>query len=231
MFETTNRRLGLCVALFLSIAICASAMGGVTLVFDPGTTNNTTALTGYQTHGDDMAGMKVTASFLDGSSETAIWAATSGAAGAATGTGWVLSESGDTYGGSWNLNNTRNSGMSKLVIDAGPGNTVFDIDWSGYGTAGSANGWTFSSSTSFNIIATYKDLVALTGNNPVGDLYRFLILDFTDASGMNSSMSYIADTDNIKFAGDINPVPLPAAAWMGLALLGGFGALRLRRRA
>jgi hypothetical protein len=196
--------------------------------FVPGTTYQTTALTGFTTYGDMMNGMTVTATFSDGSSQTAIWATTGANAGAASGTDpWSLALSGDTWSSAWTLTNSRTDfvGLVSLAIDAGYGDSVFDIDWSPYpGTEGSADGNTFdrTSSNNFDVIATYSNLVALTGDAPVGDLYRNLSLSFVSPAGapvgLFGSMTFKADTDNLLFSGDIVPTPEPATL-----LLLGFG--------
>lgn len=220
------------VVIVSTVLMAGSAFAGsVTVNFDAGTTNQTTALTGFSTDGSMMGGMKITAYFSDNSSQTETWATTGTGAGGASGTGWSLGESGDTFGGNWTLSNTGTLGITRLLIDAGPGNTVLDTTFGGAtGTPGSELGMDFavvSGGDPYAITATYSNLVALTGFAPVGDLYRDLDIAFD--VGLTGSLVFNADTDNIKFAGDIAPVPIPGALLLlgtGLLSLAGYGYRR-----
>lgn len=207
----------------------------VSLAFVNGTTNFTTEISTFQTSGSMMDGMKFTARFGDGSSQQAIWAddpMTGADAGHAVGTNWQVRENGDTFGGEWHLENRTGKVLTSLEIDAGPGGTVFDTDFGGMeGTPGSSAGLNFSifdTMTGLSLLATYTDRVALTGQSPVGDLWRFLRIDFQNTGGLASgaAITFVQDTDTLKF-GDL-VVPLPSGAGMAAACAA-LAGLRRRR--
>jgi hypothetical protein len=224
-----------------------AARAAVTLAYDPGTINYTTGLTDYETTGADMAGMTVTAWFANGTMKTAAWAPTGTSSGSASVANWFsLSESNDTFLGTWTLTNlASNQALTKVVIDAGKGDAVFDVKaFPILGTPNSSYGTPFVlTGTAFNlgidITATYRDAVALTGQSPVGDLYRRLELVFTGGLSTNSlpgnlfglnTITFLADTDSLKLRGDLQAVPEPTTLVMAGALLGLTGVTALRRK-
>jgi len=224
----------------LGVSLLGASAGAwtVSVNYDTGTIWETTALTGYATSGDMMDGMEVTAGFASGGSETATWADVALGQGQAAGTDWTLFESGDTWDHNWELSNGTATGIiTSLLIDAGAGDTVFDVWADAVGTDGSAYGLALdvvSAPADLAIVATYSGQVALSGYAPVGDLYRYLSLEFTNQGGLGSGeyLIFRTDTDNLLYAGDIEPqrpIPEPATVLLLGLGIGGLGVFRRRK--
>ena len=152
--------------------------------------SHATTLTSSATYGDDMAGMVVTAGFLNGGSQTATWGVTGSNAGGAFGTKWSLTQSGNTFSNPWTFSNSGQSIVS-LKINAVPGNTVFDIVEDYELTPGSADGEPFTvvSGSAPNSFA-YSDAIDISK----GDLFGTLSLNYNN--GFTGKLTYIADTDS-----------------------------------
>ena len=157
------------------------------------TPSQATTLTGFSTYGDMMGGMRVTANFLNGSSESLIWSATGNDTGGVFGTGWSLTQSGNSYDSLWTFNSSSQV-ITSLVIAAIPGNTVFDIYPYLYGplqTNGSAEGWEFQATAgqgpnSYN----YSDPIDISA----GDIFGTLSLYWN--GGFTGTLQFRADTDS-----------------------------------
>src|SRR4051794_8709547 len=102
------RRLTLSLLVALG-AICIAgnlaSAATVTVQTDPGTIQHTNALAGFDTSGDMMAGMVVSVTFADATTDTATWASTGSGAGGATGTNFTIAESGNTFSSDFTLTN------------------------------------------------------------------------------------------------------------------------------
>lgn len=212
-------------AIALVVVIASTSQAEVTVIASFANPQQTTAVAAYQTYGDVMDGMFVTAN----GSSSALWADTALQSGAAIGPNWSLAETGDTFEGIWTL--TSQTDLTSLTIDAGAGDTMFDLAVSsGFGTPNSYNGWAFQlinpGSYSGDIQVTYSGPVSLVGDYPYGDLYRYMNIEFS--SPFVGVLTFRADTDNASLGDDITPtVPVP-----GALVLAGIGStlVRLLRR-
>lgn len=191
------------------------------------------------TWGGDMAGMTVTVTYGDGSRQTVEWGALSDTSGGAWGDDWSLSVTeGSTYKYKtenfqpWVFSIDAGTAIAGLFIDAGPGDTVFDGTRT-YGsdpiaypsTAESYSGTVFeflSGDPTGMSVATYSGLVALEGREPVGDLYRYLNIDFGGnvvGSLGGTFLEFSADTDNVL--SELAEVPEPATGLLfGVGIIG-----------
>jgi hypothetical protein len=209
-----------------------------------GSPANVPALTGFQTDGNEMVGMAVTAAFTT-FTETLAWAATGANSGGVSGTGWSISVVGDTFNANaWSVQFDGGLLLTSLAFDGPSGLTVFDRTEPNQGTPGSAQGRDYSDNLPTSIIAnvTYSNAVGVGGATPVGDLWNNLLIDYsaslgggvggaatfssscTDCPPPMISFEFSQDTDTVAV------VPIPAAAWLfGSALVGMSGLARRKK--
>lgn len=223
-------RLGLLV-ICVSVTLLSSARAdSLSVGFNNGTVQTTPSIVTFQTKGSDMNGMGFSFDFVGNPSAAGLWLGGSVSAGGAT-----VSLAGDSFFSQWSLTNNSATGITKMVIDAGLGNAVFDQSFKGAnGTVNSASGKTFKANdtkTGLQMTATYTDIVKVGASATVGDLYRVLTIEFTNSGGLaaGQSLNFWADTDTVQ---GLNPqtVRTPAPPALLLAL---FGAVPFfyRRRA
>ncbi|MEM6425266.1 MAG: hypothetical protein AAF728_08920 [Cyanobacteria bacterium P01_D01_bin.128] len=186
----------------VSLASCAiaglSALGA-------STAQATTVLTGFQTSGADMVGMEITVNFLSGLSETATWQFLGGSSGGASSSSWSLVQSGNTFNDFNNPWQFRYSGtdlISSLVIDAVPGNTVFDTVSAAVVTPGSADGGSFEFLGGVSPTAVdYSVPIDISQ----GDLFGKLTLTWDGGFGPGG-LDFLSDTDSGTISNPVTPV-------------------------
>jgi hypothetical protein len=187
------------------------------------------------TNGWDLFGMIVTATFGDGSSERLVWSPLLFSEGVES-AGFLLE-----YGGNdWNLSSDRL--LTSLQLEADEGNAIFDTNLISEGEAGNSpttfGGYPFeirgTDNMIGNIAVTYSGGVIMADAPRGTDTFTDMILNFTGLSGggFTGAMSFNADLDSLRTAGDltpISPVPLPAGLPLLLVGLSAFGLYRRKR--
>lgn len=136
--------------------------------------------------GADMAGIEVTATYSDASTQTLTWEALTADSGGVTGTGWSLDQVGETFGelgmsgviGAWTVTND-NAELVSLFVNLLPGKFVFDTAFGDASRNGSGNGREFVSSApiGYNFSGLMQDelYTGLTLNDISAGQTQFLI--------------------------------------------------------
>ena len=181
--------------------------------------------------GRDLAGMIVTASYLDGTTEQVVWGEIRGG-GQATGSGFNL------YKGWQDLELTVTKSLVSLSLDARAGNAIFDTSRSrGYGedTYGTKIGYPFHVTGDYDpegtIGVSYTHSFFVAGQVRATDAYTYMAIDFSglDGGALSRDLRFNTDLDNVAVAGDLTPVPLPASLLLFASAFGIMGVGRARK--
>lgn len=244
IFEFDKARMFTLAAAAMAGIFSASVASAATVTVnqDNSTPLSTTAISGVTTSGtstnddSDMDGLLATATFASAMDQQLTFA--DGTTGAGN---FTLTQSGNTFQTAfeWSLTVASGFTLTSLLLQGGPGDTVFDLTTPDLGpptsTDASGAGRTFTESSNLSgaIDVTYSNPVGVTPDAPVGDLYESMFIDLSGLTGgglsFGQTLVFSQDTDNLSISGDItSAVPLPAAAWMLIAALGGLGLMRRR---
>jgi len=221
-------RIGVAAAALVWGLFSLQTANSAVIVTDLSTTVMVPGISQFATDGSEMAGMSVTVNFA-GRSETVQWAATGPVSGAAAGSGWSISATGDTFAANAWAADFGDLQVTSFVLDGSTGLTVFDRDFSPIpGTPGSASGLDFVSTLlgDADVVATYSSVVGIGATTPVNDLFQVLTVSFSDVeNGTVSGMfNFTQDTDS-----DIR-IQIPEPAMLPLFGLGLAGVAIIARK-
>ena len=213
---------------FILILTLASMAQAATVSYVDSPMWNTAALTGFETTGAMMNGMTVTAYLGDGTSQMATFNADGGlgSGSAIISGGWGLWMSGDTFSNDWTfmVYDTFASTISRIVINAMLGDTVFDAKTGDM----SPDSYSGTATHLYEGTATYSNPVSV-GGIFYGDLYGMLDITLTTPLGGGDRFSFSSDTDNLSITGDITPTETPEPSTIFLFATGIFGLIAARK--
>lgn len=193
------------------------------------------------TRGTDLDGMRVTATFLDGSVESNIWQRYDPWT-----NGGIDGIDFDISFGWENFDLSTAKTMTSLLFEADLGNSLFDIGsgnspiapYPSVDTPGTRVGYPFriyGTDTQIGTIrVTYTNVVSFVGEDAAGDAYTDMLLDFTGLTdgGLTGTLAFQTDLDTLAAPGDLRvmPVPVPPALPLLLSCLGLLGFTSVRRK-
>jgi hypothetical protein len=195
------------------------------------------------TRGKDLAGMVVTTTFADGTTEVNTWQQFDPwTNGGFHGIGLSLVMGWDGF------ELTANKTITTILLEAALGNSLFDIgnytstiapypvvDTQGTYIGKPVSIHDASDDLTGEIKAHYSGIVNIAGQQAAGDAYANLALDFYGLAGggLSGFLKFDPDLDTLAVAGDLNPVigvvPTPPSLPLvlsGLMMLGFAGARR-----
>ncbi|HEX6961300.1 MAG TPA: hypothetical protein VF175_05490 [Lacipirellula sp.] len=218
-----------------SILALPRPTSGLTILEDNSNVVTVSDLTGFATHGNDMAGLlQVTAVFLNGTSESITWAATGPDSGGIAFVSWDLGEGGDTFlgvgfdsEGLWKTGVDSGTFVDKLILTGATSRTpegqtegvVFDRTGrhGSFGTANSYRGRDFEIAYTATVqgfapgfddfIVTYSNPIDVVADGPgvVGDLFGQVTIDPILRSG---ERGYFYALNELGFRVDTDTVGL-----------------------
>jgi hypothetical protein len=235
------------------LAVTTSVAAAQTNSFVAGSQYTSSGLTGSSTLGSEMTGMQVEWTFATGGGGSAAWGSLGGGfhgVSGANGFSLRVGSDDDTFLSSWTLQNSSVARLATLRLRGAAGRTVFDCGWNpsvspnrcnntgsggaaNPGTIGSADGWslqTTGGSFAGAVLGEYANLVSVTPNAPVGDLFEQLTLTFVGSMGAGDSYTFRADSDSSPANQPPPSVVVPEPSTYALLATGLAALAMLRRR-
>eukprot|EP01121_Diplochlamys_sp_Union-15-3_P009471 TRINITY_DN2583_c0_g1_i1.p1 TRINITY_DN2583_c0_g1~~TRINITY_DN2583_c0_g1_i1.p1 ORF type:complete len:698 (-),score=135.51 TRINITY_DN2583_c0_g1_i1:44-2137(-) len=155
----------------------------------------------WRCNGNVFDGSIVTVTYLDGTSESATWVATSSIAGQAQTLNWYMNQANDTFLYPWYFR-VFGKGIRSILLEAEPGLVVFDLGLPRLDTPGSYSGLNYTQlSPRGNTLAIPN--YSRPPSFAYGDLYFNLLLTFPNGYyPENGTLIFKIDTDNMAAFGN-----------------------------